>query len=126
MARPARAQEKHSRKRSLALLLAVTPALAWGNIIPTGTTITGTGPYVWTYELQLARDGNVNSGPAPTLNPVAHEDTSIPGFLTIYDFAGYIDGTCTGPSGWTCMVQDVGFTPDDVLPTDLPGIPNLT
>lgn len=109
-----------------ACLLAVMPAMAWGNIIPTGTSITGTGPYVWTYNLQLARDGNVNSGLPPTPALVPHENIGFAGFVTIYDFAGYIDGSCTGPSGWVCTAQDVGFTPDDVLPTDNRAITNLT
>jgi PEP-CTERM motif-containing protein len=101
-------------------------AVAMANIIPTSTTITGTGPFTWTYDLQLSKDQNVNSGTAPTLNPVPHTNLTFGGFLTIYDFAGYLPGTCAGPAGWTCSAQNVGFTPDDVVPTDNPGVVDIT
>lgn len=39
-------QVTHMKKLSIACLLAATPMLAWGNIIPTGTTITGVGEFV--------------------------------------------------------------------------------
>ncbi len=99
---------------------------ASANIIPTSTTITGSGPYLWTYNLQLSSDQNVNSGLAPTTNPVAHANLNFGGFLTIYDFNGYVAGSCAGPVGWVCTKQNVGFTPDDVIPTDDPAIVNLT
>lgn len=110
----------------VALLALTVSTVAMANIIPTSTTITGTGPYTWTYDLQLSSDQNVNSGFAPVVNPVPHLNLSFAGFLTIYDFAGYIGGSCTAPSGWTCTAQNVGFTPDDVVPTDNPNIVNLT
>ena len=44
----------------------------------------------------------------------------------VYDFAGYIAGSCSGPAGWACTAQNVGFTPDDVVPTDNPNIVNIT
>ena len=99
---------------------------AWANVIPTGTGITGSGPYVWTYDLSLASDQNVNSGTAPTVNPVPRNILGAGGFFTIYDFAGYVSGSCTGPTGWTCTAQDLGFTPSDVLPNDSAAIVNLT
>ncbi len=113
-------------KLPLICLLAAAPALAWANIIPTGTTITGAGPYTWSYDLQLSRDQDAASGLPPVTNPVPHDNFEFGSFLTIYDFAGYIDGSCTGPSGWTCTAQAVGYTPDDVLPNDDPLLPNLT
>jgi hypothetical protein len=95
------------------------------NIIPTGTAITGgPGDYAWTYNLTLSSDQNIHSGAAPTLNPVEHAHTA--GFLTIYDFVGYIAGSCIGPAGWACTAQNVGFTPDDVSPLDNVSIINLT
>jgi hypothetical protein len=100
--------------------------VARANIIPTSTTITGSGPFIWTYDFQLSKDQNVNSGLAPTTNPVPHTNLTIPGFVTIYDFAGYVAGSCSGPVGWTCTVQNVGFTPDDVVPTDNSSITNIT
>jgi hypothetical protein len=114
------------KKISLTCLIALNPMLAMANIIPTGTTIIGSGPYTWTYNLQLSRDQDAESGLAPVGNPVPHTNLSFGSFLTIFDFAGYVDGTCTGPSGWVCQVQSVGFTPDDTMPNDNPALPNLT
>ena len=115
------------KRFSLLCVLALTLCtVAMANIIPTSITITGAGPYTWTYDLQLSSDQNVNSGLAPTSNPVPHVNLSFAGFLTVYDFAGYIGGSCSGPAGWTCTAQNIGFTPDDVIPTDNGNIVNLT
>ncbi len=115
------------KKISLFCLLALAlSTFSMANIIPTSTTINGTGPFTWTYNLQLSNDQNVNSGFAPVSNPVPHTNLSFAGFFTIYDFAGYIPGSCAGPSGWTCTAQLLGFTPDDVVPTDNPNLFNIT
>lgn len=115
------------KRFSLLCLLALTiSTVATANIIPTSTTITGTGPFTWTYDLQLSKDQNVNSGTAPTSNPVPHNNLTFAGFFTIYDFAGYVSGSCSAPTGWSCTAQNLGFTPDDVTPTDNPNITNLT
>lgn len=115
------------KRLTLLCVLALTLCtVAMANIIPTSVTITGTGPYTWTYDLQLSKDQNVNSGLAPTANPVPHINLSFAGFLTVYDFAGYVGGSCTGPAGWTCTTQNVGFTPDDVIPVDNPNLVNIT
>lgn len=111
---------------SLICLAAVAPAIAMANIIPIGTGIAGTGPYVWTYNVDLSQDQNAVSGPVSPTFSVPHEDTSYGSMFTIYDFDGYVDGTCTSPTGWQCSAQNVGYTPDDVVPTDNPGIINLT
>ena len=113
------------KKLSAVCLLALPPAMTMANIIPTGTTITGAaGDYAWTYSLSLSADQDLVAGPAPTVNPVEH--ASVGGFLTIFDFVGYIDGSCTVPAGWACSSQNVGFTPDDVSPLDNVSIINLT
>ncbi|WP_158219684.1 PEP-CTERM sorting domain-containing protein [Ideonella sp. A 288] len=114
------------KRTTLACLLAVAPLAGWANIIPTGTAITGTGPYLWTYDLQLSQDQDVTPGDPPTDNPVPHENLRFGSFLTLYDFAGFVPGSCFGPIGWTCVDRLVGFTPDDVLPIDDPLLPNLT
>lgn len=114
------------KRISLACLVVLAPVVAWANIIPTGTSITGAGPFTWTYNLQLSRDQDVVPGLPPEASPVAHENLSFGSFLTIFDFAGYVDGTCAGPVGWSCTVQNVGFTPDDTLPLDDAALPNLT
>lgn len=115
-----------TRLTLLCVLALTLCTVAMANIIPTSVTITGTGPYTWTYDLQLSKDQNVNSGLAPTANPVPHINLSFAGFLTVYDFAGYVGGSCTGPAGWTCTTQNVGFTPDDVIPVDNPNLVNIT
>lgn len=107
-------------------IMVILSALASANIIPVGTGITGAGPFTWTYDFTLSADQNVNAGIFPTGNPVPHTNLNLAGFLTIYDFAGYVNESCTGPAGWTCSAQNVGFTPDDVLPTDSASIVNIT
>ncbi len=114
------------KKLSLICLAALAPAFAMANIIPTGTTITGAGPYLWSYNLQLSGDQNAVSGPAPSTNPVSNLDLTFGSLFTIYDFDGYVAGTCLGATGWECTAQNVGFTPSDVGPVDNPGIVNLT
>ena len=37
-------------------------------------------------------------------------------FWTLYDFAGYVGGSCIAPTGWACSAQNVGFTPNGVNP----------
>jgi hypothetical protein len=96
------------------------------SITPAGTSITGNGPYVWTYRLQVAGDQKVVSGLAPTGTPVSPQASEFGSFFTIYDFNGYVGGSCSGPRGWQCTAQNIGFTPGDVQPMDSPGIVNLT
>jgi PEP-CTERM motif len=109
----------------LALLL---PAAAMANIIPVGTTITGAagGPYTWTYQMSLASDGDAMVGSAPLTPIVSNTDMNTAAFVTIFDFAGYVAGSCSAPSGWTCTTQNLGFTPANVLPTDDLAVPNVT
>lgn len=108
-------------------LLALAPAIASANIIPTGEVPTGSGPnYTWVYTFQLSSDQNANSGLPPTQTPVTPGNTGTGAFLTIYDFAGYIAGSCGGPAGWTCSAQNAGFTPGDVSPMDRLDVVNLT
>lgn len=112
----------------LCVLVVALCAVATANIIPTNTVIGPlvSGSFTWTYDAALSADQNVNSGFAPTVNPVPHTNLTFAGFFTIYDFAGYVGGSCAGPAGWTCSAQNVGFTPDDVVPTDNPNIVNIT
>ena len=111
-------------KRISALcLLALAPAIGMASIIPTSTavTATGTGTFKWSYGLSLASDQNVNGGFLPiTTTIVPRENAGRGGFLTLYDFEGYVAGSCTSPAGWTCSVQKLGYTPDDVAPIDNP------
>jgi len=47
-------------------------------------------------------------------------------YFTIYDFAGFVEGTNTQPSGFTFSTANSGPTPAGVLPSDDGGVSNLT
>ena len=52
-------------------------------------------------------------------------------FVTVYNFAGLIDGSAKAPAGWTYSSEDFGRTPTwggypVVSPVDVPGLNNLT
>jgi hypothetical protein len=80
----------------------------------------------------VSADQIATMGPAPVSNigntvpPDKIPTVNVGSFLTIYDFFGYVDGSCSGPTGWTCTAQNVGFTPSDVSPTDNLNILNIT
>jgi len=86
----------------LSVLALALGSVLLANIIPPGSTTTGSGPFEWKYDLQLFNDQNVNSGTAPTVNPVPHTTLTFAGFFTIYDFAryiaGYVHGSIFGPA----------------------------
>lgn len=115
----------HTKRIAAIGLLA--PVLAWANIIPTGLTPTGPGPnFTWVYTFHLSSDQNANSGLPPSQNPVPAGNIGTGAFLTIFDFAGYLPGSCGGPAGWACSAQNAGFTPGDVRPMDRLDVVNLT
>ena len=84
------------------------------------------GAYTWSYGFALSADQNANAGLPPVVTPVPHINLTFGSFLTLYDFTGYVAGSCTAPSGWSCTSQNTGFTPDDVLPNDDPNVANMT
>jgi hypothetical protein len=60
-------------------------------------------------------------------------ETLAPGtdFVTVYNFAGLVDGSAKAPAGWTYSSEDFGRTPTwdgypVVAPVDVPGLSNLT
>lgn len=116
------------KRLPLITLLVLAPLASWANIIPTGTSIDGStgGPYIWSYQLQLSSDQDAMPGTVPTDLQVGHANLGYGSFLTIFDFAGYVAGSCRAPDGWTCTAQNVGYTPVDVSPVDDIGITNLT
>jgi hypothetical protein len=116
------------KRLSLLCLLALTLCtVAMANIIPTNTGVTHTGTnYTWAYGLTVAADQNINSGTVPSSNPVSNMDMGPGGFVTLYDFAGYVAGSCVSAPGWTCTAQFVGFTPSNVVPPDSASVINLT
>lgn len=103
------------------LTVAVSTCLtgsAWANTItvtPT-PTITGLGPYTWTYGVTLDGQSQINPGD----------------FFTIFDFAGFVAGSQNAPAGWTPSSANVGVCPaQPPFPTlcalaDDPAVPNLT
>lgn len=113
--------------RVAALLPLLLPLAAAANIIPSVASITAVGPaFTWAYALELSGDQDVRSGPLPGVPVVPSQALGFGSFLTIFDFAGYVAGSCTSPSGWVCLVQNIGYRPSDVMPDDDPGITNIT
>lgn len=117
---------------ALAMMLS---AVAMANIIPVNTAITPSGAlFTWTYNFNLAADQNVVAGTGLDLVPltrpdrqfVPHTELQWAGFVTVYDFSGFVAGSCVAPTGWTCTTQSLGYTPDNVVPTDNPNITNIT
>lgn len=80
------------------------------------TVAPGSGGFTWTYNMVLTGPGDsVSNGGAN------------PSFFTIYDFAGFVEGSDFQPNGdWTFSFQPVGITPGGVIPIDSPGVVNLT
>ena len=116
------------KRLSMFCLLALTlSTVAMANIIPTNTSVTPLGTnFTWNYNFVVATDQNVNSGTVASSFSVLPTDPLPGGFVTVYDFNGYVAGSCAGPAGWTCLVQNTGFTPSDTLPKDSASVVNLT
>jgi hypothetical protein len=116
------------KKFALVGFLALAPASAQADLIPTLMGITNSGAnYRWSYEITLTEDQRAESGPVASTTPVPNASRST--FVTIFDFAGYVPGSCASPTGWTCTVQNTGITPDGVTPLAPPdngGVVNLT
>ena len=120
---------KHLSLRRLAAVLALlAPLAASANIVPLLNSVTSTGPatFTWTYNLQLSANQDDRSGTLPGGPSGSSQSLSYGAFLTVFDFAGYVDNTCISPTGWVCLVQNIGFTPSSVTPEDDAGIVNLT
>ena len=122
---------KHKR-RALAVILATllmtlgVHGAAQATLIPTLSSVTPSGgnTFVWSYDIALASDQNANGGSTQSVNPVA-PSASVGDFLTIYDFRGFISGSCFAPGGWACQTQAIGFTPNTQTPADS-NLTNLT
>jgi PEP-CTERM motif-containing protein len=114
---------------SLFLTLGLTLGLAGtaqATLIPTlGSVSPSGGNFLWSYDVSLALDQNATGGPVQSVNPVP-VSSGTGDFLTIYDFRGFVSGSCFAPTGWTCQTQAVGFTPDTQIPSDDPALTNLT
>ena len=76
-----------------------------------------TGDFLWTYSASIASTDTIAASPGGN-----H-------FFQLYDFAGYVPGSATAPSGWTASA--INFSPPPppaniiLLHGDSPTIPNL-
>jgi hypothetical protein len=108
------------------LLTLASHGAAQATLIPTLDSVAPNGSnFLWTYDFALAFDQNATGGPAQSVNPVTLA-AATGDFLTIYDFRGFVSGTCFAPGGWTCQTQAIGFTPDTQIPADSAGLTNLS
>jgi hypothetical protein len=113
-----------------AFALAVPTAEA--AITPTLISVTpnGDGTFTYTYNVDLAEDQNaMNDGAFPNV-PTTPTSAGLPSdtfqdYFTIYDFAGIVGGSWTGPAGWTGAVSRIGPTPDTTAPADDPILWNV-
>lgn len=115
-------------KRIVPLLSLLGVSVVHASIIPTLSTVTGTGPFTWNYTVNLDANQNAVPGPTPgasTPSGVGVTSGTNADYFTIYDFAGFT-GVHSEPAGWGFQSLAVGSTPSDVVPTDNPAIVNLT
>lgn len=100
-----------TRTLAIAIATVISAAAAQAGLLPTSVTVNPeNGNYRWTYAIVLPTDMKLQSG----------------NYFTIYDFAGYVPGGETAPSGWTFSAQELGPTPDLLKPTDNAALWNLT
>ena len=75
------------------------------------------GDYLWTYNVSIASSDSVVASPSGT------------NFFQIFDFAGYVPGSLSAPSGWTASAPLVMSPPPPanviLIHGDSPTVPNL-
>jgi hypothetical protein len=103
------------KKISALCLLALSPALALASLVSPSTSIGGSGSYTWTYGLQLEPLQKGTPGQPTVVDALKFDRYRVDSFFTIHAFAGYVDGSCAGPAGWTCSVEAGGDALDDLL-----------
>jgi hypothetical protein len=101
------------------------------DLIPTLSTVTGSGPFVFTYSVTVNSFQRVNTGAIPGISVntgVGVSGSAFASFFTIYDFGGFVAGSNTQPAGWSfqSLAGNVGSTPSSTVPTDSASVPNLT
>jgi hypothetical protein len=95
---------------SLAVLLCWTGPAAAG-LLPVHVGKTNDGAdFRYTYSVLLESDTVLKTGD----------------YFTIYDFAGFVEGSNAQPSAFAFQSLYTGPTPSQVLPGDDPNLPNLT
>lgn len=95
------------------IAIGVTILSARGDIIPTlspNPPAAAVGGFTWNYSANVTIDQMVTKGD----------------FFTIYDFGNFVSGSNLQPTGWVFSSALVGINPPLVLPTDNPGLANLT
>lgn len=109
-----------TRLFTAAAAIVVSAGSADAGLLPVSVTVQPeAGNFRWTYSVVLPTDMKLQAG----------------SYFTIYDFAGYVDGSAsvsgTSPDSsfaqyWTLSTSLVGPTPDRLNPLDDPNIANLT
>jgi hypothetical protein len=111
----------------LGCMLAGTPD-AKADIIVEFSSISGVGPFTWTYDGKVTSgesawaegaDPGVTTNGGPGAPSSAYKD-----YFTIYDFYGFT-GAHSEPANWTFQAMPIGSTPENVVPHDT-GVVNLT
>lgn len=98
------------------LLVAMLVALACAadaraGLLPVNISITpSSGNYRYTYAVVLTTDSLLQNGD----------------YFTVYDFAGYVDGSNTQPDNFEFAATPVGPTPGGLDPIDDPDLTNVT
>jgi len=88
-------------------------------------TVTGAGPFTWSYSIAITNLESISSTPAPNSNPAI---PAVPNFFKIIDFLGYVPGSIFAPAGWAVSIENTSvFPPPSIIlnHSDLPGVPNL-
>jgi hypothetical protein len=95
----------------------------------------GTGPFTFSYLMDLTNDqtviGVLHPSAAPPVGGTTNTGPGADGrttadYFTIYDFAGFVAGSNTQPAGWTFQTSNTGTTPSSTNPVDNAAILNLT
>lgn len=93
--------------------LAAVAGSAEAGIIPVKVTaplnaVTSTH-FDWTYDVMLQSGSEVRTGD----------------YFTIYDFAGFVEGSAVMPTGWALTKSSLGRKEDNLTPNDSPDIDNF-
>ena len=110
-------------------------SMVWADITPFLDSVTGTGPFTFSYHIVIGGGELVQPGPgtAPPVTTAANGAATggavFSDYFTIYDFNGF-NGTHSEPAGWgfSSLAGNLGSTPGSVSPTpaDSAALPNLT
>ena len=122
--------------KATTIMLLLLGAIAFSSevraeLIPTLSTVTGSGSFVFTYSVTVNTAQRVNTGAIPGISVntgVGVMGSTYASFFTIYDFGGFVAGSNTQPAGWSfqSLAGNVGSTPSSTVPTDSASVPNLT